>query len=190
MTGSAYKNLRMFGNICGDDAAARVVLVSTMWDRLTELELPDAVGREDQLKQEFWNTLIDKGSGHDRLKPNTPDEAWRIVTKLIDTVEEREVLLLQEEVVNMGRELNETEAGKALYTELQKLLAIRKRNLELYRTQAKKSGDSTWKEELDREYNKTQKEFDKTFAEARSMKVSILRQIRLLVFGKKAHAVS
>jgi hypothetical protein len=188
MAGSPYKNLRMFGNLCGDDAASRVVLVSTMWERLADQKVGET--REVQLRQQFWNNLIDKGSGVDRLRTSTPGEAWRIVTGVISRAEEREAVLLQEEVVKIGLNLNETEAGKTLYTGLQKLLADQKETLKTLLTQAEKSDDPKLKKEFEREYKKIQQQFDKTFAEVSSMKISIGRRILLLFFGKKSHAVS
>jgi hypothetical protein len=189
MAGSSHKNLQMFGSLCGDDAAARVVLVSTMWQVLAETELPACEEREVQLRKKFWSSFIGKGSGVDRLKTSTPGEAWRIVDKLIARAEEREAVLLQEEIVNMGRELKETEAGKTLYTELQNQLANQKKILEALRAQAGKTGDSKLKRELERQYKETQKQFEKTFAESSSMTISLWRRIKLL-FGKKPHAVS
>lgn len=187
MAGSPYKNLRMFGNLCGDDAASRVVLASTMWERVQ----PDLGSRrESQLRDQFWSGLIEKGSGVERLRKSTPDEAWRIVTGVIEKAEEREAVLLQEEIVKLKLELNETAAGKTLYTGLQKLLADQKETLKSLLSQVEKSDDPKLKKELEKEYKKIQEQFQRTFAEVSTMKVSLGRRIMLLFFGKRSHAVS
>ncbi|KAJ3559609.1 hypothetical protein NP233_g11224 [Leucocoprinus birnbaumii] len=119
MAGTPYKNLRMFGKLCGDVAMNRVMLVTTMWQKLRKAEQREGVGedREKELKENFWKTLIDQGSQVERLKEATYDEAWRIVTLLIDKrLEENrpDAVLLQEELVDKGIALNETQAGQEL----------------------------------------------------------------------------
>ncbi|KXN84716.1 hypothetical protein AN958_12143 [Leucoagaricus sp. SymC.cos] len=185
MAGSPYKNLRMFGNLCGDDATTRVILVSTMWERVDP-----AVGakREGQLREEFWKNLIDKGSGVDRLQRSDPKEAWRIVNQLINRGTEREKVLLQEEIVDLERRLNETEAGKTLYTQLQKMLSDQKETLKSLLAQVEKSDDPKLKKELEKEYKKIQDQFEKTFTEVAKLKIPLGRRIMMLFFGKRAHA--
>jgi hypothetical protein len=49
------KNLRVFGEVCGDEALPRVLLVTTMWDQVDE-----AYGeiRERELKNTFWRAML------------------------------------------------------------------------------------------------------------------------------------
>jgi hypothetical protein len=54
------------------------------------------------------------------------EEAWGIVDQVIDDCKKRDVVLLQEELVDLERQLNETSGGKTLYTSLQRLLADQK----------------------------------------------------------------
>jgi hypothetical protein len=187
MAGSPYKNLRMFGNLCGDSATARVVLVSTMWDKVQR-----DVGkqREQQLIQQFWKPLIDKGSGIDRLGQSDSGEAWRIVDDLVRKHHDREAVLLQEEIVDLQHKLNETEAGKTLYSALQKALADQKDSLKSILAQVEKSGDPKLKKELEKEYKKIRDQFEKTFKEVNKMKIPFGRRIQMFFLGKKTHAVS
>lgn len=191
MAGTPYKNLRMFGELCGDTAMNHVILVSTMWGRV-KADIGNQ--REQQLKENFWKPLIDKGSRVDRLKqpPNErdwPAEAWRVVGQLVSESQKRDAVLLQEELVNLELKLNETEAGKTLYTSLQKLLADQKESLKSLLAQLEKSdSDPKLKKELEKEYKKIQSQFQKTFEEAKRMKVPIGRRIMMIFFGKKARA--
>ncbi|KAJ3570350.1 hypothetical protein NP233_g4464 [Leucocoprinus birnbaumii] len=182
MAGSPLKNLRMFGNLCGDNAASRVILVSTMWEKVDQ-----SIGqrREGQLKSEFWQGLIERGSSVDRLRNSSSVEAWRVVDSMISTTEQREVVLLQQEVVELERKLNETEAGKALHTSLQRLLYDQKETLKSLLAQVEKSDDPRLKVELEKEYKKIQSQFDKTFKEVNKMKIPIGRRLMLIFSFKK-----
>jgi hypothetical protein len=48
MKGSAKKNLLMFEKLCGEDALKKVILVTTMWDKVP---LDEAEAREKQLSR-------------------------------------------------------------------------------------------------------------------------------------------
>jgi hypothetical protein len=187
MAGSPYRNLRMFGNLCGDSAMARVVLVSTMWERINANL---GAEREKQLCEQFWKGLIEKGSGVERLQPSDTGAAWRIVGKVIETAQKREQILFQEEIVDLSRQLRETEAGKSLYTTLQKQLLEQKQNLQALLAKVDKSADSKLRKQLEKECEKNQKLLEKTFQEVKQLKLPLGRRIMLYFFGKKARAVS
>lgn len=59
MHGSAKKNLLMLKKLCGDDALRKVVLTTTMWDKVPNREAED---REQQLVDtpEFWGFMVSK----------------------------------------------------------------------------------------------------------------------------------
>jgi hypothetical protein len=159
-----------------------------MWERLDDPKVGER--REVQLRQLLWNNFIEKGSGVDRLRTSTPGEAWRIVTGLISRPEERQAMLLQEEVVDMGLNWTETEAARLLYAQLNKLVANQKKTLERLLTQVVKSSDPELKKELESEFNKIQQQFDSDYSEFSSMEISLGRRARLLFSGNKSHAVS
>ncbi|KDQ53007.1 hypothetical protein JAAARDRAFT_39720 [Jaapia argillacea MUCL 33604] len=182
MSGSPLKNLRMFGKLCGDTAARRVVLVSSMWDRLQDQEL--ARRREAELKDNFWRGMLDNGASIDR-SANSSESAWRIVRKVVQNKEEREALLLQEEMVDLQKHLNETEAGKALYTTLQKLLSEQKETIRLLADQASQANPEVAKE-LEAEHARLQKELDATFVEIKRLKIPFGRRIMMFFKFKKA----
>jgi hypothetical protein len=61
MQGSAKRNLLMFKKLCGDNALKSVILGTTMWDRVSELE---GVAREKELisTPDFWGWMVSQGS--------------------------------------------------------------------------------------------------------------------------------
>lgn len=186
MGGSPFRNLRMFGNLCGDLVMSRVVLVSTMWDNVN---LEAGEKREGELKQQFWQGFIERGSMVDRLKPSNGEEAWRIVDALIENSQERDSVLLQEELVDLKRRLNETEAGKTLYTSLQLLLAEQKNGMKTLLGQLDSdNADPKLKKSLEKEYKKVEQEFQKTFNEVNKLKIPLGRRIIVFLSWKRAHA--
>jgi len=185
MAGSPYKNLRMFANLCGDDMLGNVVLVTTMWSNVK----PEVgAERERQLQQEFWKPMIDQGSVVKRFDC-TYKRAWDIVNVLIGRAQ-REAVLLQEEIVDLGRKLSETEAGKTLYNALQRLLAEQKETVRMLQEEAKIQDNPKLAKELEKEYDKIQRELDKTFEDMKRLKIPFGRRFALLFSFKKAKSHS
>ncbi|KAF4588345.1 hypothetical protein EYR38_010313 [Pleurotus pulmonarius] len=92
MAGAPLKNLKMFAQLCGTIAAERVMLVTTMWDRIKQAEV--GVKREAELKGKFWKDLIDKGAKVERFHGSF-ESAWAIIGSLYQPLSQ-EVVLLQE----------------------------------------------------------------------------------------------
>ncbi|KAL2827118.1 hypothetical protein BJY01DRAFT_255786 [Aspergillus pseudoustus] len=117
MQGSARKNLIMFRQLCGENALKRVVLVTTMWDKVPEDE---AVRREKKLidTPEFWGWMLGKGSSCQRHY-NTEDSALVIVNELaghtLPVATE-----LQRQMVDEKKELGDTSTGQELQSEMVK----------------------------------------------------------------------
>jgi hypothetical protein len=61
MQGSAKKNLYMFKKLCGNNALKNVILVTTMWDKVSEAE---GTARELELTStpDFWGWMVSQGS--------------------------------------------------------------------------------------------------------------------------------
>ncbi|KAJ8518536.1 hypothetical protein ONZ45_g4420 [Pleurotus djamor] len=110
MAGSPLRNLRLFENLCGEDAVQNVLLASTMWnDRLTP-----GVGeaREQELMDKYWRSMIEHGSKTARYD-GTHESAWTIVDQVLRNSKPRS-LLLQKEMVDEKKPLQKTKAGIAL----------------------------------------------------------------------------
>ena len=186
MSGSAFKNLQLFGRLCGDVPLPRVRLVTTMWDSVKDHSAGKR--REAELISDFWQPLITGGASAVWFK-NTDESAWKIVDELIDTTGSKDELLLQEELVEQHKHLNETEAGKVLYSRFQKLLTEQRNTLKELADQAKLQNNPALATSLQEEYNKVSAQLEQTFEEMKAMKIPLSRRILLLLFGRKSHSV-
>ncbi|KAF8441315.1 P-loop containing nucleoside triphosphate hydrolase protein, partial [Boletus edulis BED1] len=183
MSGSVYKNLQMFGRLCGHGPLRRTRLVTTMWDNAKDRVA--AQNREDQLTGEFWRQLIDEGAITRRFY-NSSSSAWGIVDDLLCMGTDGDELLLQEELVEHQKRLNETEAGKILYTRLQRLLAEQRKMLNELSEAAKVLSDPAQAKNLQEEYGKIDAQLQKTFEKMKEMKIPLSRRIILRLFGRKS----
>ena len=182
MSGSVCKNLDMFGRLCGDNAAERVRLVTTMWDKVKDRNT--AENRVKQLEDNFWKPLIDEGARHQKFE-NTPQSAWNIIR---NATGDPEALLLQEELVDAERRLNETTAGKALYSQFQRLLQEQKDTIKQLSDEAKVQQDPVLVKELEAEYKKIEAQLQKTWEEVEKLKIPWLRRL-MLFFAKRTRSV-
>ena len=187
--GTPHRNLRMFGELCGDKAVLKVILVTTMWDKMSGDLAPKAKAREEELKSRYWINMIHLGARTQRFE-NTKKSALGIVSELLLEGVSEQAVLLQEELVDLGRELNETQAGKALYSQLQTALSQQKETIQALQMQVKERNNPQLEAELDTELKRIQAELDKTFSQISELKIGWWRKITLALFGKKATAVS
>ena len=184
MAGSPHRNLRMFGELCGDQAVKKVVLVTTMWDKVQH---DTGIRREKELIENYWKTMVNYGASTARSS-NSTESAWKIVDIILKQ-HETEVLLLQEEIVDLKKALNETEAGKTLYSDLQKLLADQRDTVRSLAEQARGESNPQLADQLEAELKRIQKDFEKTFREMKNLKIPFGRRLMMLFFGKKSRGV-
>ncbi|KAF8557902.1 hypothetical protein OG21DRAFT_1481907 [Imleria badia] len=166
MSGTAYKNLQMFGRLCGDTPLPRTSLVMTMWDQ---------------------RVLIAGGAKPEKFY-NTPESAQNVIDHFIKMGNDGEELLLQEELVKQQKRLNETEAGKLLFNRLQKLLADQRKMLKELAEEAKLQNNPSLAKSLQEEYDKIDAQLKKTLEEIKEMKIPFSRRILLWLFERKSHA--
>ena len=183
MSGTPHRNFRMFGELCGDQAAKKVVLVTTMWD---EVQQDTGVCREKELFEKYWNTMINYGASTARFS-SSADSAWEIIDPILKQ-HAAEVLLLQEELVDLKRALSETQAGKALYSDLQRLLAEQRDIVRSLAEQARDQSNAKLARVMDAELKRIQKELDNTFNEIKTLEISSGKRL-LLLFSKKSRGV-
>jgi hypothetical protein len=91
----------------------KVVLTTTMWDEIDE---ETGERREAELRSVYWKSMIRRGSSTRRFTL-TRNSALEIITPFIEGSGERFALLLQKEVLDMGRKLPQTTAGAGLELE-------------------------------------------------------------------------
>jgi hypothetical protein len=117
MQGSAKRNFIMFKQLCGPNALKRVVLVTTMWDRVSEGE---GVDGEKVLVDtpDFWGWMLSKGSSCHRHN-NTKSSAREIIN-LLANHNGPVATDLQRQLVDEHRSLDQTSAGQQLDAEMRK----------------------------------------------------------------------
>ena len=190
MSGTPHRNLRMFGELCGDKSARNVVLLTTMWDKARSLK--EVENREAGLKERYWNVMIHHGATAERfyVKGSGRQSPWLIIDKMVKRHQLGRVLLLQEEMVDVGKRLNETNAGMPLFRDLEGL--INKQNKTIKSLEEQMDGGRT-DADVQKELEALRLEFENIMKEVKSMKIPLGRQIALFfgnAFGKKAQAVS
>ncbi|KAF9533613.1 P-loop containing nucleoside triphosphate hydrolase protein [Crepidotus variabilis] len=190
MAGSPHRHLKMFGALCGTDAAKRVTLVSTMWDKAkTETEEARVAMREEELKDKFWSPMLKHGA-HVKRFDNTTETAWEIISSIIDQDGLRQRLLFQEEIVDLDRALEETEAAKAVYSQYQALLLQHKANLEQLQ-RASKTTSSANRKMLDAAENQKQEmqgEVKRISEQAKTLGVPLGKRMKAMFSLRKAKA--
>jgi len=89
--------------------------------------------------------------------------------------------------VDLKRALNETQAGKTLYSDLQRLLAEQRDTVRTLAEQARDECNPKLAYQLEAELKRIQKDFDKTFYEMKKLEIPIgKRLLGLSPFIKKS----
>ncbi|KAG6826662.1 hypothetical protein H0H92_014935 [Tricholoma furcatifolium] len=122
MLGTSRKNLDLFTRLCGPDAIKNVILATTKWGELPNIQTGEL--RESQLKSEHWRHMLDMGSRVHRFE-GSQRSARRIVNYILSK-EPLDAVQIQTELVQIGDILAETEAGRTLRFTLQELLKMQK----------------------------------------------------------------
>lgn len=123
VTHHGIRNLEMFKKLTGEENLKNVILVTSMWDQVTEAE---GSMREAELKRDFWKLLLAMGAETVRYA-GTPDSARRIAGRL--TGKKPIYLQLQEELGKDNKALRDTTAGREIMRELVKMKEDHQREL-------------------------------------------------------------
>ncbi|KIM49761.1 hypothetical protein M413DRAFT_21908 [Hebeloma cylindrosporum] len=176
MSEAPHRNLRMFGELSGNKSAKKVVLATTMWDKVCDIA--EGEKRESALKEKYWNVMLHHGAVVERFL-NTPESAWAVINKLVERERNKSALLLQEELLDLGKRLNETNAGKALYLDLQILVAKQNKTIQ---------PDVEKPQETEKDMHALLQSADKILREAESLRIPLRRKVARFignVIGKK-----
>ena len=183
VSGSANRNMRMFGKLTGSETMQKVVLLQTMWDTVNA-----EVGkrRDQDLRNNFWKPMIDAQAKVETFR-NTSTEAWDIVSRSVEIHAGLEPgmdpVLLQEEMVEARKRVGESSAGKEIYNEYQRLLDQQRERL--HQLQSKQLTPETRKD-IERQIRDLDAQLNKTFEEIRQLKIPFLRKLILMFKGTKA----
>ena len=189
MAGTPLKNFRVFANLCGDGAIKNVILTTTMWDLVDENE---GERRMTQLQERYWKGMLAGGSEVARFKGSYAS-AWEIIDIIVNKDEgpsSRPPLLIQEEMVELDRQLGETQAGITIYNTLQKLLAEQQEKIRQLKDEAKAQDNPQLVKELNAQHEAIRKSINDTFEQAQRMKISHLRRFLAIFKSKKTRGVS
>ncbi|PQE12522.1 GTP binding domain protein [Rutstroemia sp. NJR-2017a BBW] len=166
ISGTSLRNLTVLKSLCGESAFPRIVLVSSMWDLLAEEPKlhEEATTRELELRStnEFWGSLCRGGSQVARW---TGDEhsTLGVIDHIMTTYEatDNEVLKIQKELVDQGKCLEETEAGKAINQILEEAKSRHRediQNVSTSRQMALENGDTLLAQEMENDLDRVRKE--------------------------------
>ena len=101
----------MFQELCGRDNFQNVVLVTTMWNEVSQDE---GQRREEELHNDFWHLMIRLGSATHRFDL-TEESAWDIINCIsVSPPDERRPLQIQREMVDENKPIYKTSAGKTM----------------------------------------------------------------------------
>jgi len=187
MFGSPLKNLKIFGKLCGDDASRNVILATTMW-RIEKDPEDKQLRREHALRDKYWKEMLDGGSTMTRFL-RTYNSAWTIVD-LISLINPPDSLLIQEEMVDLKKGINETQAARALHDTLQREMANQRDAVKNPRKEAETQDNPKLVRELTLQCEEIERTLRATFAQIQELKIPIGRRILSLFSFKKTRAVS
>jgi len=186
IAGSAYRNLNLFGKICGDKPARKVIYVTTMWDKVKPWDIDISESRAKDLTTDFWTPMLVLGARTLRFL-NTEESAKAIVSELLSSDSEAQVLLIQEEMVDLNRDIIETQAAKTLYNDLQKTLSKHKEDLaEIQKAAKRANGNAEALANLKVEEDRLQMEQSKILEQVTKLKIPLSRRVALFFSPKPA----
>lgn len=127
LSGTAARSLKILAKMCGENAYNRVVLVTSMWDTVRlpgdNADFLSAIRRENQLRQAdaAWQGLCSQGSLSLRwTRSSDGHSSMAVIDALMDIHLQHGSfdMRIQVELVEEGKQLHETEAGKIVDEEL------------------------------------------------------------------------
>ena len=171
ITGTARKNQNLFKKLCGDGAVKHVVLATTKWSRLANADLGRQ--RETELRKIFWKDMLRLGSSMTRFD-GTRGSAREIVRNILRERSTDVNLRIQKELVDLKKYLPQTDAGKALYDDLQKKL---NRLKEALHDMDQAERDDEWQ----KEYEDVMNQIRRIAVEIENFKVPLTQKILGLI---------
>ncbi|KAL4886534.1 hypothetical protein BJY04DRAFT_213296 [Aspergillus karnatakaensis] len=122
MGGCAQKNLVMFKRLCGPNGIKNIRFVTTFWEKTDD---QDGERREQTLQttEQFWGFFIERGA-EVRRHMNTNESALWVLADFVpgytESPPDETELAIQTEMVDSGKDLDQTAAGQELQSEFVK----------------------------------------------------------------------
>lgn len=170
--GIARENFRLFGKICGPKAMKNVLIVTSMWEEVSE-EIGSAREQELASKAIFYQPAIEAGAKMIRHY-NYAESARMVVSTLLANLAQK--LQMQCELVEQKKQVPETAAGVDL---LQLLREQEERYQRQLQDLVDEMRDANRAEvmKLREELKKTREELRRTKKEAEKMEVGSVRRL-------------
>lgn len=156
--GTSKRNLRMFRKLCGTESLKNVVIVTTMWDKVTPEE---GSQREQELmsSKTLFKPLLDGGATMMRHEKST--KTADIINYLLG--KNSTTTQIVHELVKEQKTLKETEAGSELHSDIQALLKKQREEMETFKAEMMGMAERVLAEErrkMDERMAKLLKELD------------------------------
>lgn len=175
VTQHSIKNLEMFKKLCGENNLQNVVLATTFWDRVGDVE---GGRREVELRENFWSLLLALGAKTARHY-GTRQSAVDIVSTLLGN--KPFYVQLQEEMGRGHKSLKDTSAGQEVMLELQRIKEKHERELADMREVMKVHNEEENKAAqaaLEDHYKKMLKDMERTLADEKRMNAEAVRSLQ------------
>ncbi|KAF8451220.1 hypothetical protein BDZ91DRAFT_768456 [Kalaharituber pfeilii] len=117
IAGSSKRALRLLQALCGKNYMRNVRLVTTHWDMVTQ-DVGEA--REQELKSEYWREMLDDGAETVPFQ-GEKDQGLNILSQLVQKHGDAK-LQIQRELLEEGKQWEETQAAAALNSHLESAL--------------------------------------------------------------------
>lgn len=175
MSGTPLRNLRFFESLCGKKFG-NIVLTTTMWDLVEEEQ---GSCREKELKDIFWKSMIARGSTVRRFRC-TRASALEVLEPIFDEIDRKGILLLQKEMIDLGLHLNQTTAGRTLFSELEKTVSHQQSALEkIRRNSSNIAFNEDERRQLEQEKERVSKELERALEDRQQLRISLLQKVLL-----------
>ncbi|KAJ2915295.1 hypothetical protein MD484_g5098, partial [Candolleomyces efflorescens] len=120
--GIGLLSYELFHRICGPNALNRVVMATTHWSEIPSKHPEVGQIREQELQQEFWVEALTNGARYRRVSEAPEADNWGIIDHLLAKHFEAVATKIQEELVQRGLRVAQTEAGRTLKDAMHKRL--------------------------------------------------------------------
>ena len=176
--GTAIKTFEVFKRICGEDALKNVLLVTSRWN---EVDAGLGSDRERQLREKFWAFMLARGSNMSRFYGDH-DSAIALASQLI--CKDPVILELQKELIDQGKNLDQTGAGSYVSDDIQELKAKYEKDIKDLEKlkQELRDSDHQMKRQIRKQMNDEQTRLQAAFQDQVSLQrpigVEVQREVR------------
>lgn len=171
MMGASARTFRLLRSLCGAKNLSNVVIVTNMW---TDPPTEDELLREEQLKSEYFKSALDNGAQMMRREHPGRQSAHAVLRTLLPKA--AKPLKIQQDLVDRGVPLAQTEAGRLVEAELRSKLDKQERELRDLREEIKtciRESSAKAQRELEKYQERKEKEMGLLQAQLANLTIEI-----------------